>query len=416
MPRKHQKLTALSVQRARRPGLYGDGDGLYLQVSGPKGENRSWLFRYRLAGRSRAMGLGALLVVTLAEARTKALEARRLLAEGLDAIDARESRRALERAKRAKLVTFRQAAETYLRSHASGWRNAKHAAQWRATLETYAYPIIGDLPVGEIDAGLVMKILDPIWAGKTTTAARVRGRIESILDAATARGHRKGENPARWKGHLENLLPARAKVQVVVHHAALPYAELGAFMAALRGQDGIAARALGFAILTACRTSEVIGATWGEIDLAAATWTIPANRIKAGREHRIPLSAPALAILRPLREIREAGGFVFPGGRIGRGLSNMALLALLKRMKRDDLTAHGFRSTFRDWAAEQTNFPRDVAEMALAHAIGDKVEAAYRRGDLFEKRRRMMEAWSRFAVDPVPKGKVVTLRGLKGTA
>jgi integrase len=307
-------------------------------------------------------------------------------------------------------MTFRECAERYIAAHRVGWRNAKHAEQWRSTLATYAFPIFGDLPVQAIDLGLVMKAIEPIWASKTETASRLRGRIESILDWAATRGYRQGDNPARWRGHLENLLPKRTKVRKVQHHAALPYGRVGDFIQALQQQRGVAAMALELCILTATRTSETIGARWQEVDLRETVWTIPADRIKAGKEHRIPLSAPAVAILQKLAAARSSD-FVFPGGKPGQPLSNMALLALLKRMGRPDLTVHGFRSAFRDWAAELTNFPREVCEMALAHAIGDKVEAAYRRGDLFAKRRQLMEAWARFCLTPSRiKSEVVELR------
>jgi integrase len=275
-------------------------------------------------------------------------------------------------------------------------------------LATYAFPIFGDLPVQAIDLGFVMKVIEPIWATKTETASRLRGRVESILDWAATRGYRKGDNPARWRGHLENLLPKRTKVRRVEHHAALPYAQVGTFIQALREQQGVAALALEFCILTATRTSETIGARWEEIDLDGAVWTVPAGRIKAGKEHKVPLSTPAAAILYKLAAA-PAADFVFPGGKAGRPLSNMALLALLRRMGRPDLTVHGFRSAFRDWAAELTNFPREVCEMALAHAIGDKVEAAYRRGDLFAKRRQLMEGWARYCLTPSSQREVIPL-------
>jgi integrase len=330
----------------------------------------------------------------------------------LDPIGARKAQKAAQRAEAAKQVTFEDAAEAYIRSHKAGWRNAKHGDQWRNTLKAYVYPLMGALPVQQIDSGLVVQVLEPIWTTKPETASRVRQRIEAVLDAATARGHRIGENPARWRGHLDSLLPARAKVQRVQHHPALPYAELGAFMADLRKEDGVAARAMELLILTATRTTECIASRWSEIDLDNALWTVPAERIKAGREHRIPLSPAVVALLRKLAEAK-VGEFVFPG-RPGKPLSNGALLALLKRMKRTDLTAHGFRSTFRDWAAEQTNFPREVAEMALSHAISDKVEAAYRRGDLLEKRRRLMEAWAIFAeTQPMAGAPVIPMQRRK---
>ena len=279
-------------------------------------------------------------------------------------------------------VTFRQCAERYVAAHEPAWKNSKHKAQWRATLGTYCYPVFGDVAVGAIDVGLVTKALEPIWTTKPETAGRVRGRMEAILDWATVRGYRTGDNPARWKGHLDKLLPARGKVRRVKHHAALPYPEVPAFVPLLREREGLSARALEFVILTAARTSEAIGARWSEIDLANKVWTIPRDRMKGGREHRVPLSDRAIEIIASLP--REAE-YVFPGARAGKPLSNMALLTTLRRMGRGDLTAHGFRSTFRDWAAETTGFPSDVVEMALAHAVSSKVEAAYRRGDLFEK-------------------------------
>jgi integrase len=293
-------------------------------------------------------------------------------------------------------MTFKACAEAYMAAHQAGWRNPKHRAQWTATLNTYVYSHFGDLPVQAVDVGLVMKAVEPIWTEKPETASRVRGRIEAVLDWATARGYRKGENPARWRGHLENLLPARSKVRRVEHHAALPYQEIGGFMAALCTQESVAARAFEFLILTAARTGEVIGARWDEFDLGERLWTVPGERMKAGREHRVPLSARAVEITQEMKAQQQDGqAFVFPGAK-GGALSNMALLMTLRRMGHADLTAHGFRSTFRDWAAERTNFPAEVAEMALAHTVSDKVEAAYRRGDLFQKRRQITEAWARF--------------------
>jgi integrase len=380
------KLTILSVRQARRRGLYGDGGGLFLQVS--ESGAKSWVFRFKKNGRLRVMGLGPTHTVSLAEARDKARECRKQRLDGMDPIDARRGRQLAARLEAAKGMTFAECASAYIATHRAGWRNAKHAAQWSATLATYVDPVFGNLPVQAIDVGLVLRALEAIWTAKPETASRVRGRIESVLDWATARGYRAGENPARWRGHLENLLPRRSKVRRVEHHAALPYAELPEFMAELRLKNGAAPRALEFAILTAARTGEVIGATWAEIDLEAGLWTVPAGRMKAGREHRVPLSASAFAILPPLYEART-GDKVFP-------ISNMAMLMLLRRMGRADLTAHGFRSTFSDWCAEQTSFPSEVREMALAHVVGDKVEAAYRRGDLFEKRRQLAEAWAAF--------------------
>jgi integrase len=364
------------------------------------------------------MGIGKYPEITLAEARQRAAEARRLKAHGKDPLAERSAVRASLLADAAKTVTFKDAAERYVEAHRAGWRNAKHAAQWEATLATYAEPILGSLAVQTIDTGLVLKVLEPIWATKTETASRLRGRIEAVLDWAKVRGYRQGENPARWRGHLDKLLPARAKVQKVQHHAALAFDGLGDFMVALRAETGTAARALEFAILTAARTGEVIGARWSEIDLGEKIWTVPAERMKAGREHRVPLSPRAIAILRTLKpdasgnrqEKEIAKSFVFAGAAQDRPLSNMAMLMLLRRMGQDDLTAHGFRSTFRDWCAERTNFPSEVAEMALAHTVGDKVEAAYRRGDLFEKRRALMEQWATVCGNITKAGKVLPMQ------
>jgi len=393
MARALNKLSAMKVGKLKRQGRHADGGGLYLQV-GPTG-GKSWLFRFTLAGKSREMGLGALDVITIPEAREKALEARRCLAAGKDPIDERDAEKARQKLAQSKGLTFAQCATAYIESHKAGWRNEKHAAQWTATIETYAGPVFGALPVAEVDLTLVSRVLDPIWRTKTETASRLRGRIESILDWAKVQGYREGENPARWKGNLDKVLPARSKVRKVVHHPALPYDDLAEFMKELRQREGLSALALEFTILTAARTSETLKIKWTELDLNAGLWIVPAARMKADRDHRVPLSARAVAILRELAEVRM-GEYVFPGQRRGQPLSNMALLKLLERMKRDDLTVHGFRSTFRDWAAECTDFPREVAEAALAHAVGDKVEAAYRRGDLFEKRRQLMEAWAAY--------------------
>ena len=403
------RLTALAVSKAKTKGLHADGNGLYLQVSAAG--TKSWIFRFKMGGRktARDMGLGSLADVSLAEAREKAQDARKLTRAGIDPIEAKRESRASVALERASALTFEDAAKAYIEAHSQGWRNPKHREQWPNTLEAYAYPAIGKLSVAAVNVGHVVKILEPIWTKKPETASRVRGRIEAVLDWAKARGYRAGENPARWRGHLENLLPKRSRVQRIEHHPALAYADVGAFMADLAKQNGVAPLALQFLILTAARTSEIIGARWDEIDQGKGLWTIPAERIKTAKEHRVPLSAPALAILKRMAETRE-GEFVFPGGRRKMPLSNNALLALLKRMERVDLTAHGFRSTFRDWAAEQTNYPREVAEAALAHAIGDKVEAAYRRGDLFEKRGKLMDAWASYCGTVAKAAKVIPLR------
>lgn len=310
----------------------------------------------------------------------------------------------------AKAISFAECSEAYIKAHRAGRRNSKHALQWESTLATYAKPVIGALPVQAIDTGLVLKVLEPIWTDKPETASRVRKRIERVLDWARVRGYRAGENPARWKGHLDQLLPARAKVRTVVHHPALPYGELPAFLVQLGEQEGIAARALEFLILTAARTGEVIGARWPEISQADKTWLVSGERMKAGKEHGVPLSPRALAILKEMHTLRHADdGFVFPGIKPGKSLSNMAFLMLLRRMGRDDATPHGFRSSFRDWCAERTNIPAEVAEMALAHTVSDKTVAAYNRSDLFEKRRRLMQQWSTFCMtSPQEKRSSVT--------
>lgn len=396
MARGIDRLTALKVERTKQPGLYADGGGLYLRVT--REGTRNWVYRFMLNRDAHWMGLGPLHTIGLAEARARAAECRKQRHDGVDPIEARKAQRQRARLDAARSKTFKECADAFIAAHRAGWRNPKHAAQWTATLATYVHPVIGALSVQSIDTALVTNVLEPIWSAKPETASRVRGRVEAVLDWAAARGYRAGENPARWRGHLDKLLPARAKVRRVEHHAALPHTEIGDFMTKLREQEGTAARALEFTVLTAARTGETIGATWGEIDLAAKVWTIPASRMKAGKEHRIPLGERAFAIINNMRDASgeppETDALVFPGAKRGRPLSNMAFLMLLRRMKRADLTVHGFRSTFRDWVAERTNYPSEVAEMALAHTVGDKVEAAYRRGDLFEKRRRLMDDWA----------------------
>jgi integrase len=404
------RLTALKVEKAKEPGMYADGGGFYLRVT-PEG-TKNWVLRFMLDRRPRWMGLGPLPLYGLQEARAKALDARRKRHEGIDPIEARRAERARQRLDAAKAITFKECAEAYIAAHRAGWRNGKHAGQWSATLFAYAYPVIGALPVRAVDTGLVVKVLEPIWTAKPETASRVRGRLESILDFAKVRGERDGENPARWRGHLDKLLPAHSKVRQVEHHAALPYNELPAFLRNLREQEGVAARALEFSVLTAARTGEVIGELWSEIDLLDKTWMMPAGRMKAHREHRVPLSARALAILQEMQGLRRGDspdGFVFPGGRPGKPLSNMAFLMLLRRMGRGDLTAHGFRATFKTWASDRTSFQNEVVEASLAHAIGSKVEQAYRRGDLFDKRRKLMDAWAAYCAAP-NAGKVVVFR------
>jgi integrase len=354
-----------------------------------------------ISGRAREMGLGSLDDVSLAEARDLARGARRLCKQGLDPIEVRRTDRAARRVQHAKAMTFQECATAYIAAHRAGWKNKKHVKQWSQTLQDYVYPAVGSLPVQAIDVALVMKAVETIWTEKPVTAGRVRSRIESVLDWAAARGYRQGENPARWKGHLENLLPKKSKVRRVERHAALPYPEISDFMTELRGQSGIDTRWLEFTILTAARTGEVREATWDELgELSERTWIISAERMKADREHRVPLSDRALQIIEELRAIRQ-GALLFPGAKAGRPLSHGAMLRVLDSMGRGNLTVHGFRSTFRDWAAECTNFPREVCEAALAHAVENKAEAAYRRGDLFEKRRQLMAAWARHCSTPL---------------
>lgn len=403
--RRINRLTAKAVSQKSKPGRYPDGGHLWLQVS--KWGTKSWIFRYSRQGRDRHMGLGSITTLTLAEAREKARDCRKLLLDGIDPIDHRNGQRAQATLEAARAMTFQECAEAYIEAHRPSWKNPKHAAQWPSTLKMYAYPVFGNLPIADIDTALVMKAIEPIWSEKPETAGRVRGRIESVLDWATARQYRQGENPARWRGHLDKLLPARGKVRRVKHFAALPYKQLPAFMETLRANYSISSRALEFTILTAARTGETIGAVWSEINLDDKVWILPPDRMKAGKEHRIPLSERAVEILEALP--RE-GEYVFPGGRAKAPLSNMAMLNALRRLDDRKLTVHGFRSTFRDWCAEQTAYAHEVAEMALAHTVGDKVEAAYRRGDLFEKRRRLMEDWAKFGEAPTVST-VVPIRG-----
>ena len=409
MGRAVHRLSAKTVERTKQPGYYCDGGGLYLQVS--PNVSRSWIFRYTRHARSHEMGLGSERDVSLAEARVKAADARRQLVNGIDPLAAREGRRAQEKLAKAGTTSFAECAKKFIAAQRAAWQNGKHAEQWQNTLETYAGPVIGELAVRDVDTAHVLRVLEPIWAKKPETASRLRGRIERILDYARVRGYRSGENPARWRGHLDKLLPSALNRKTRGHHKALPYDELPAFMQELREQGGNAARALEYLILTAARTSEVIGCELDkEIDLKKAVWTVPAGRMKAGKEHRVPLSPLAVKVA----EGQPEGKYLFAGGKEGAPLSNMAMLELLKRMGRDDLTVHGFRSTFRDWAAECTSYPGEVCEMALAHAISDKVEAAYRRGDLFEKRRQLMLDWAKYC--STPKGEVVPIAGKRAAS
>jgi integrase len=419
------KMTATQVRALvakGAPARHSDGGNLYLAVTGAGAAK--WTFRYMIAGKAREMGLGAFDDTTLAEARGKADTARAALRAGKDPVEARKAQAAAEAriANEAGERTFRRAADDLIADMAAGWRNPKHRAQWTATLTTYAYPALGSLPVGSIDAEAVVAVLRPIWERVPETGARLRGRIERVLDAARARGWRDGENPARWKGHLEHMLPKRSKLRAVVHHPALPWEQVPAFMTALRTEQGMAAAALEFAVLTAARTSEVRGMTWGEVDQDAKVWTVPGARMKAGAEHRVPLSSAALAVLQRVRIGVKVNPneLVFGGAKEGRPLSDMALSMLVRRMNEpaggepadapprwrdrhgEPIVPHGFRSSFRDWAEEATHTPRAVSEAALAHTIRDKVEAAYRRTDLFDKRRALMDEWAALCGEVAP--------------
>jgi integrase len=410
-------LTEKKIARLMRTaGRYHDRDGLYLRV---KGSSASWMFRFEVADdrpgregkrRERWLGLGSYRAFNLKEARRRAREQRQLRADGVDPVEVRKAKKAERALSAAKAMTFRQCAEAYIAANEHTWRSVKHAKQWPSTLATYVYPVLGNLPVADIDIGLVLKCIEPNWSSKTETMSRVRGRIESVLDWATVRKYRVGDNPARWDGYLEHALPSKSKLAAVVHHAAMPYAELGVFMGALREREGVAARALEFLILSCARAGEILGARWPEIDLDARMWTVPATRMKSGKEHRVALSERAVELLRSLPT--EAGNdLVFIGGA-GRGLPDKALTAVLRGIRDNGASVHGFRSTFRDWAAERTNFSREVCELALAHATAGRVEAAYQRADLLRKRRALAEAWSKYTSAPVAAegGEVVPLR------
>jgi integrase len=398
MPLNLNKLSALAVTKLSKPGYYGDGGGLWLQVA--KSGSKSWIFRFKIAGKQREMGLGSLRTVDLATARTLARECRAQLLDAKDPIEVRKAARLAQALQRARSMTFDQCAMAYINAHKGSWKNAKHAEQWKNTLATYASPIIGALPVADVDTDLIVKVLSPIWGSKTETATRVRGRIESVLDWATVSRFRQGDNPARWRGHLENLLANPNRIAPVRNHPALPWREVPAFMVLLAQSRGIAARAAEFTILTAARSGEVRGATWDEVDLEAKLWTIPAERMKAGKEHRVPLSTAAVALLVALPHRK---GLIFHGRYASAALSDMSLTAVLRRMGRGDITIHGFRSSFRDWCAEAVGntFSREVCEHALAHSLPDRVEAAYRRGDLLDKRVMLMQAWADYCGVPV---------------
>ena len=412
-----KKLTTRTVEAKKVAGYYSDGDRLYLKVTPTL--TKSWVFIYRLGKKRTELGLGAIADVSLVEARDGtfdndgkllkdgAAQLNKLLKVGINPFTERQRLELERNAAIAKSMTFQQCAEAYISAHQAEWKNKKHIQQWHNTLAQYAYPVFGGLDVKAVDTGLITKCLDPIWLTKNETAGRVRGRIESVLNWATARKYREGENPARWRGHLDKLLAKPSKIQKTEHHKALPYQEINSFISSLRLQECIAAKCLEFTILTAARTGESIGATWDEIDISAKLWTIPADRMKAEREHKVPLNKQTLSILKDMSEVRN-NEYVFPSNKAG--LSNMAMLKLLKRMGKSDITVHGFRSTFRDWAAESTNHTSEVVEMALAHTIKNQTEAAYRRGDLLEKRNRLMADWDHHCNTQKSTGDVIAFK------
>jgi integrase len=403
------KLKPLVIAREMPPGRYGDGGGLYLQVGSTR--TKSWIFRYKLDKREREMGLGAYPATTLARAREKAAACRQLRQDGKDPIEVRDAEHRAAEVQAARQMTFKECAEGYITDNMHAWKTEKHVTQWRNTLKRYAYPVFGHLPAREVDEPLVLQVLRPIWHTKTETAGRVRGRIESVLDWAKVHKQRAGENPARWRGNLAMVLPKQSDIQEVRHHPALPFERIGEFLVALRDREtAVAAYALEFLILTLGRTNEVLEGRWPEITGtgASALWVIPKERMKADRDHRVPLTPAALAVLEKVRPLAREGDYIFPGFKRGRPLSNMALEMLVRRMNGktqpprwcdvngEAIVPHGFRSTFKDWAAERTGFANEISEMALAHAIEDKTEAAYRRGDLIIKRRKLMEAWAAY--------------------
>jgi integrase len=402
------KLNARKVESLTSPGRHSDGQhNLYLSISSNGGKR--WTFLYRWKGKRKEMGLGSAAHVSLAEARAFAMEARKNLNAGIDPLEVKAEQRRASIA----IPPFGAFADEYIQNQRAKFRNNKHVAQWEMTLSDAYCKAIRSKPLNELDTEAILKVLQPIWQKVPETASRIRGRIENVIDAAKVRGFYDGENPARWKGHLKAILPARQKL-TRGHHAALPYDDIPSFIAGLRGRQSTAALALEFTILCATRSGETLGATWDEIDLTKGVWTISKHRMKAGHEHRVPLSGRALTLLNQLNAVRPPHNpHVFPGNERDKPLSGMAMTMQLRRMERDTITVHGFRSSFRDWASEQTSFPHETCEHALAHRISDKAEAAYRRGDQFEKRRLLMEAWANFC-DAEVTGNVVQLR--QGTA
>jgi len=405
MAKTVKQLKDLQIRRFTKPGAYPDGEGLYLQVrdSGAK----DWFYRYEVAGKGRKRGLGSYPTISLERARDDALVCRQLRKQGIDPIEHYKEIELKKDLEKVKSTTFKECALTYIDTHKHGWRNEKHESQWRNTLETYAYPTIGDLPVQAIDVDLVMKVLEPIWFTKTETASRVRQRIENILDLATVRKLRQGDNPAQWRGRLDKLLPKRTKVQKPVHFAAMDYRDVPEYYRSLVTKDTIGSNALAFTILTATRNGEARAVTRSEID--NNVWIIPDTRMKAQREHRVPLSDEAIKIIKKMEPFkRQTDNLIFPGLSPGKPISEASLLKIVKQAH-PTLTVHGFRSSFRDWCAEQTSYPREVAEAALAHTLKDKTEAAYQRGDMFEKRRKLMDSWADYCLKEQTEADVVPI-------
>jgi integrase len=402
------RLSAAALKKIE-PGMHPDGGGLYLRVSiskDGKSRNRSWIYRFSTNGKAREMGLGSTITVSLAEARRRALACRLQRLDGLDPIEERDAKRAAKVAASIRIRTFEQCANAYFAAHRDKWRSKIHASQWAVSLAKDANPIIGRLPVAAIDVAMVMKVLEPIWSKKPETASRLRGRIEAVLDWAAVSGFRQGDNPARWKGHLEHLLPPPRAIKSVEQFSAMDYRTLPAFMVELRAREGMVERALEFLVNTTSRSGEVLGALWSEIDLAARTWTIPADRMKGNREHRVPLCDRCIAVLREVSDLRQSD-YVFPGSR-GAAISGHMMRRLLIRMGHNGVTIHGFRASFKTWASERTAFPPELAEHALAHAVGSDVERRYNRTDLFDKRRKLMEAWAAYLTKPMPTTATVT--------
>lgn len=412
MPKKARELKPIEIKRLVTPGRYAVGGvaGLHLQVTDSGA--RSWILRAKIGDKRRDMGLGGYPDVSLAQAREEAQKARQLIREGQDPVKVKNAARDALRNEQAKHLTFEDSAIRCHASKAPEFRNEKHKKQWIRTLEQHAFPIIGNLPVSEIDLTHILQVLEPIWHDRTETASRVRQRIEAVLTWATVSGFRSGDNPARWQGNLKEVLPTPSKIAKVKHHTALPYTEIGQFMSDLRKREGMAAQGLQLLILTAARSGEIRGMTWDEVDMDAKTWTVPADRIKAGKEHRVPLSDDAIKILKTVPQY-QGSNYVFPSPKGGQ-LSDVTLSAVMRRMG-VKAVPHGFRSTFRDWCAECTNYPSEVAKKALAHTLGDKVEEAYQRGDLLEKRRRLMQEWNKYCntIQTDKKGEVVPLRASK---